>query len=209
MSIASNSLITWADFSTTCLAAIKNVCCNIGSIASNVPARLRSGQGAVTVYTQVRSRPSGATGGDIQNSVYQVYNPTNLISAVTEATVNAEWNTFLSAAGIDTRSNKIIQAQDFTLAVALYMQFMSFHIKPVYSRLQAYNTLDGSLTNPFEGCKYITGTCTPDYTLTAINPGNIPVVDNSDITNIINKNFQKSRLLTRYNNPLPNMCSLG
>ena len=208
MSIATNSLITWADFSTQCLASIKGVCCNIGGYAANVPARLKSGQTAIVVKTQVRTRPSGATGGNIQNSDYTA-TPSNLISTVAESTVNAEWNTFLTAAGIDARSNKIIQAKDFTLAVALYMQFMSFHIKPIFTRLQIYNTLDGALSAPYEGCKYITGACTPTYTLTGINQGNIPEIENSDITNIINQNFQANKLFTHYDNPVNYKCTLG
>lgn len=210
MSIATNSLITWADFSTTCLAAIKSVCCNISGTTAwnNVPARLKSGQGATVVYTQTRTRPSGTTGGSFPSSDYTA-TPVNLISAVTEASINSEWNTFLSSAGIDARSNKIIQAKDFTLAVALYMQFMSFHIKPVFSRLQVYNTIDGALSNPFQGNKYITGICTPDYTQAGINPGSIPDITNSDITNIIAKSFQANRLFTRYDNPVNHKSTLS
>lgn len=199
MSIATNSIITWSEFSTTCLTAIKAKCCNIGNFASDVPARIKSGQGQVTVQTQTRSRPSGQSGGTIQTSYYYA-NPSNLVSTVTEATVNSEWNTFLSAAGINARSDKVIQARDLSLAISLYMQFMSYHLKPIYTRLQIYNTVDGARSAPYEGTKYVSGTCTPDYTLSGVNPGSIPDITNANIQDMVAKAFQVNRLFTRYDN---------
>ncbi|MBO4622348.1 MAG: hypothetical protein J5691_00540 [Bacilli bacterium] len=212
MSIASNSVITWADFSTRCLAALKNVCCNIGGFASNVPTRLRSGQSQVAVYTQTRSRPSGASGGTIVSSVYYA-NPSNLISTVTEATVNSEWTTFLAAAGIDARSDTVIQMENMGQAIGLYQQFMSYHLKPIYSRRQIYNTLE---TNPgvFQGTKYIAGTCTPKYTVNPIQPNNVPgFISDAGIRKVVREGIVHDGvnygLIDRENNPVNHRCYLS
>ena len=214
MSIATNSLITWADFSTRCLAALKNVCCNIGGFASNVPTRLRSGQGHVAVYTQNRSRPSGQSGGTITSSTYYA-NPSNLISTVTEASVNSEWTTFLAAAGIDARSNSIIQMENMGQAIGLYQQFMSFHLKPIYSRRQIYNTLE---TNPgvFQGTKYVAGTCTPKYVLSPVLPGSSypdGFISDAGIRKVVREGIVHDGtnygLIDRENNPVNHRCYLS
>lgn len=208
MSIATGSVITWSDLTTLMLNSLKSVCCNIDSFASNVPTRLRSGQGQVAV----KSLTSSVSGGASAKTNYWYANPSNLITTVTSATVDSEWTTFLSAAGINSRSTKIMQAKDLSLTVGLFQQFMSYHLKPVYSRRQIYNTLE---TNPgvFQGTKYITGTCTPKYTLTAIEPGNIPQVTDSDITNIINQSIYTPGsnwgMLDYTNNPNLHRCYLS
>ena len=189
MSIATGQIITWTDITTSLLSSLKSVCCNIDAYAAGVPIRMQSGQGQVNVKYVTTTVNAG---GGAQTFTYKA-NPVNLISIVTASTVNSEWSTFLSAAGINARSSKIVQAKDFGLAMGLVQQFMSHHLKPVCTRRQIYNTLE---TNPgiFYGTKYITGSLTPKYTLTAIEPGNIPVVYDSDITNIVNNSIYNTTL---------------
>ena len=71
--------------------------------------------------------------------------------------------------------------------MGLYQQFMSYHLKPVYSRRQVYNTVESQAV--FQGMRYITGTCTPKYTLTAIDPSNIPDVTDADIISVVRQSF--------------------
>lgn len=198
MTLAVNNVISWADFSSICLNSIKSVCCNIDSFDSNVPARLKSGAQTTWVASVTTSKSGGNSGW--KNAPY-TYNwsvePRNLISIVASSTVNSEWSTFLNAAGINARSNKLISAHDFALAVGLYMQFMSFHIKSIYSRRQAYNTVETQTT--YSGNKYITGSCTPKYVLGAPNAN----PNNDSIYNAISQNIQGNQLFSRCNNPSP------
>lgn len=182
MSISAGYTITWSDFATTCYSAIVNACCNIDSF-KNVPTRLQNGQGQFAVKTQTTGIPDSQS-----TQTFTWYaNPSNGIALVTSANVISEWNTFLTAAGIDVRSNKIIQAKELGLAIGLYQQFMSYHLKPVYSRRQVYNTVESQTV--FQGIRYITGTCTPKYVLTAIDPSNIPEVTDADIISVVRQSF--------------------
>lgn len=182
MSIATNQLVTWSDFTAACLTAMKNVCCNIDSLSS-VPTRLRSGQGQMAVKQVTAARTGGGTQEPITYTWYA--NPANLIAQVSSSTVNSEWTTFLSAAGINARSDKVCQGKDLALAVGLFQQYLAAHVKRVYSRRQVYNTTESQTV--FQGCKYITGTITPKYTLSGIDPSSVPDITNSDIQNIVNQ----------------------
>lgn len=211
MAIAANSLITWADLTTTALNAIKSACCNIDSFAVNVPTRLRSGQGQVAVKSI-----SCSTGPAVAAKTHTWYaNPSNLISVVPLSTVNSEWTTFLTAAGINTRSNKTLNAEELCFAVCLFQQFMSSHLKPVYTRRQIYDTLE---TNPgvFQGTKYVTGTVTPKKVLSAITPGVMTELTNADITStygILRESIYHDRsnygLFDKENNPVVYRCYLS
>lgn len=208
MAIASNNTVTWADLTAACIDALKNVCCNIDSFAGNVPMRLKSGQGQVEVKSITTTVSAGGTA-----QTHRWYaNPSNLIYKVTSSTVNSEWSEFLSKAGIDARSNKVCQAKEVGLVIGLFQQFMAFHVKRIHSRRQIYNTLE---TNPgiFQGNKYITGTCTPKYTLTAIEKDNIPEVTDTDITNLINQAIywpgNNWGMLDSTSNPVLHRCYLS
>lgn len=206
MSISAGNVITWSDFAATCYSAIVNACCNIDSF-KNVPIRLQSGQGQFAVKT----RTTGIPGSKSTQTFTWYANPSNGIALVTSANVINEWNTFLTAAGIDVRSNKIIQAKELGLVIGLYQQFMSYHLKPVYSRRQVYNTVESQTV--FQGIRYITGTCTPKYTLTAIDPSDVPEVFNTDITRIINESISHDGvswgMLDAENNPVIARCYLS
>lgn len=179
MSLAAGQTITWSDLSTTCLNSIKNVCCNIDSYKS-VPSILQSGAG----QTHVHTTQTGIRNSESKQSFYYYANPVNKIPIVSSSTVNSEWTTFLSAAGINTRSNKVVQACDFTKAMGLYMQFMAHHLKHVYCRLQVVGQ------STFTGTKYLAnatvGALSPKYSITAIEPGNIPEVSDTDIARAVN-----------------------
>lgn len=208
MSIATNSIITYSDIAPIVLNSLKSVCCNIDSYSSNVPNRLRTGQGQVQVKDITTLPPSiDYYGGWIQQTFRFYANPSNLISIVTSSTVNSEWNTFLSTAGINSRSNKIIQTVDIGKIMGLFMQFMSYHVKPIYSRRQIYNTIESQAL--YQGCKYVTGTYTPTYTASSINPTSIPTINDSDITDVINKGFQANQLMTHCDNPNNHRCYLS
>ena len=194
--IVAGQTITWPYLIDSCLEAIKAISCNIGSY-KGVPTRLQSANaGEYTV--------KGITTGIPNSQSTQTFNyktkGTNAISIVQESTVNSELSTFLSAAGINTRSNKVCQAKEVSLVIALFTQFMAYHLKPVYSTRQAYNTAETQ--SLFQGIKYVTGTVTPNYTLTAIEPDNIPVVTDTDIQNIVNNSFKTNQLLSHYENPV-------
>lgn len=204
MSIISNSIITWGDLSANIVNSIKSICCNVDSFASNVPARLRSGQGQVAVHTETHGRANP------QRIVYETFtyyaNPSNLISIVASSTITAEWNNFLASAGISiSHTNKVIQAKEMGDLVGLFMRFMAYHVKPIYSNRKIYDGIDGAQST-FRGCKYITGAVTADYTVVPISPSNIPVPNNDTIyndngTGIIDRNFTVNRLFTHYDNP--------
>ena len=217
MSIATNSVITWADLTTTVLNSLKSACCNIDSFAVNIPTRLRSGQGQVAVksHTTVLTNTAGDQSG--KNMVTHTWyaNPSNLISVVASSTVNSEWTAFLKAAGIDARSNKTISVEDLGLAVGLFQQFLSYHLKPVYTRRQIYDTIE---TNPgvFQGTKYITGTATPKKVLTPVAPGEVPTLTNEDISGrygILRESIYHDNsnygLFDREANPVPYRCYLS
>ena len=204
MSIATNSIVTYSDITTTVLNSLKAVCCNIDAYDSNVPARLRTGQGQV----QVKSLTSTVSAGASASTQRWYANPQNLITLVSSNVINSEWSTFLSDAGINSRSNKILQAVDLGKIMGLFMQFMSYHVKPIYSRRQIYDTIE---TNPgiYEGCKYVSGSYTPAYSASGINPSSIPAVNDSDIQDIINKGFQANQLMTHCDNPVNHRCYLS
>lgn len=187
MSLAAGQIITWTDLSTTCLNSIKNVCCNIDSY-KNVPGVLQQNAGQVNVHITT----TGVPGSKATQNFYYYANPQNTIPLVTFATVNSEWTTFLSAAGINTRSNTVVQTCDFGKVMGLYMQFMGHHLKHVHCRLQIYNK------GIFTGTKYLddatVGHLTPKYTLTPIEPGNIPETTDNDITNIVLNTLQNPGL---------------
>lgn len=217
MSIATGQIVTWSELTASVLSALKAVCCNIGQISSNVPARMRSGSGAVVVksFTTGQGGSLGAGHPNIWSSQQLKFyaSPSNLISAVADSTITnssgtGEWDTFLAAANVNSRSNKIIQAKDFGLAIGLFQQFMSYHLKPVYARLEVYATLE--TTSTFKGTKYLDnaalgGACSPKYTLS--DPGANLNVTNADIQtitrqNIINENINWG-VFSSYENPKP------
>lgn len=208
MSIATGQIITWSDFTGSVLSSIKSVCCNIDNV-NNVPTRLRSGQGQVAIGWVTTSVNAGGTA---QTFTYYANPAANLISAVSTSTVESEWSTFLSAAGANARSGKIIQALDLSKAMGLFMQFMSYHLKPVHSRRQIYNNLDGA-QSVYSATKYVTGTVTPKYTLTAIEPSNIPTVSDNDISTMICQNIINSGInwgvLAAGDDPKPYRCYLS
>lgn len=193
MAINVNDQITWVDFITACFLNIKDICCNIDTY-KDVPENLRAGATQTAVKTLTTSVNAGGTA-----KTYTWYaNPSNLIDLVSSDIVNSEWITFLTDAGIDTRSNKIIQANDLTLAVGLFMQFMSYHVKLIYSRRQVYDTVTAQTV--FQSSKYVTGTVAPKYTLAGINANSIPTITDANITNIVNQNFTANELIKKYSN---------
>lgn len=221
MSIAQNSLITWEDLSNTVVNAIKGACCNVDAFASNVPARLKNGTATKTTtiwdfWTTVPNNVAGnASGQTSRHHIFYAINKpnseraNNLIAVVTESTVKSEWSTFLNSAGINTtsRTGKIIQAKELGLAIGLFQQFLSYHVKPVHSRGQIFSQ---AKTNPqtqseFRGMKYITGTCTPKYQLTPIEPTSVPVVQPSDITNLVNQDVDNN-MIAFYNSATPHLA---
>ena len=206
MSLTAGQVITYSDMSATCLQNIKNVCCNIDSY-KNVPAILQNGAGQTHVHTTTTGIPDSQS---TQNFYYYA-NPVNKIPIVSTSTVNSEWTTFLSSAGINSRSNKVVQANDCVKIVGLYMQFMAHHLKHVHCRLQA----TGSGT--FTGTKYLpdswVGACSKKYSATAIDPSNIPVVSDTDIARAVNNcfcnwdenyNWKNAGILNTTGNPVPN-----
>lgn len=203
MSILQGSVVTWTEFASACLSAIINAACNVGSDFKNgIPSEMRSTWGTARreVYRMVTTQSPSAPGAWSQGTNYpsQTHiwyaNPGNLVSLVAQSTVESEWATFLNSAGINSRSGKVIQAKELTLAVALYMQFMAYHLKPVSSYRHIYNNAN----TLWQGQYYKTGTVTPKYTLTAIEVGNIPDVTDSDISNIINQNLDANQLISKY-----------
>jgi len=198
MSIGTGQVITWNDFTSYILTAITTTCCNVGSsYPSGFPARLKSGQGSVAVKT-IPTTSGGSYGHNHGNRWSQqnfnfYANPSNLVSLVSPTTITnsggtGEWDVFLKNAKIDSRSNKLIQAKDFGLAIGLFMQFLSYHLKPVYAKMKIYATLESVST--YSGTKYVTGTVSPKYQLNGVDPsGTIPEVTNNDITVLTEENF--------------------
>lgn len=181
MAIVTDNIITWADLATTCYNAMVGACCNIDNI-NNVPTRLKPD----SAYLAVKSHSGiGISGSESKWTATWYGDGTNLISSVPASTVSSEWNTFLTAAGIDVRSNKVIQAKEVGLVIGLYQQFLAFHLKPIYSTRQVYNTAEAQ--SLFQSMRYVTGICTPKYTLTAIDPTSNPEVSDADIVNVINQ----------------------
>lgn len=207
MAISTDNILTWQDFANTCLNAIKSVCCNVDNV-NTVPSYLRSGTATVrlSTTTPITYKVPQEDTGDTRTTYYYGWNAvpkSGLISAVAASTINSEWNTFLSAAGINSRSNQLISAKEFTLAVGLYMQFMSYHVQPVFFRGQIYGQ-----NNQFKSNKYVTGTLTPTYTLSAVTESNASISD-SDLTNIVNRNFNASQLMRHHGRTTPYYCQIA
>lgn len=222
MSLLKNNLISWAsktnvtvdDFIDTCLNAMIGVCCNVGAYSSDVPAKLRSGQGRVEV-----KRYSVGGDKDWREAVWYA-DTANLISIVSRDTVVDEWKAYMVNAGImkydadnnfvANRTDKILSQKDLQLAIGLFMRFMSYHVKPVYSARQVYNTAETQVV--FKGNKYVTGTITvPDAE--KIYGNSVPeqqlildsdLVDNNAPGKILNYGFNPDQLMKKYtsNNPV-------
>lgn len=202
------NMITWSAFAQTCYDAILDTCCNIDTF-KGVPSNLQSTQGTANVYT---ISDIGISRSKSKKSATWTATPHDLISLVTSTTVENEWHTFLTQAGVDVRSNKVIQAQEIGLLIGLYMQFMAFHLKPIYSRRQIFN----ASTVLFQGTQYKSGDIFPNYTLTPVELNNIPDVTNVDIQDIVRKNlgdgesdWTKYILFSAYNNPGFSYYTLG
>lgn len=206
MSINTNSIITWSDLATKCYNAIIDTCCNIDSF-KNVPTRLQTGN----AYLAVKNLTVGISGSQSTRTFTWYANGENLVAIVPSSTVRSEWTTFLTAAGIDVHSNKIIQGKELGLVIGLYQQFLSYHLKPIYSRRQIYNTVEAQ--SIFSGTRYITGTCTPKYTLSGIDPANIPEVSNAEIQAMIRQNLFHDGInygiIDYENDPLPTKTTLS
>lgn len=214
MAISSGNTITYTDLTNACLSAMKNVCCNIDTFASNVPTKLKSGQGQVTVKTMTTS----VSAGGVAQTYYWYANGSNLISVVSSSVVNSEWSTFLSEAGINARSNKVCQAKEVGIIIGLFQQFLAHHVKRVYSRRQVYNTVESQ--SVFQGSRYLpdswVGKCTQKYDpnkVPAIEPSNIPDVTNNEITDMINQAIywpsNNWGMLDNTNNPVVTKCTLS
>lgn len=220
MSIVSNSIITWSDFTAKVLSELKAKCCNIGAFSSSLPNRLRYGTGNTSVSVWTRTTSQGGSLGSGHANIWQQQtfsfqannadNTTNRIEVVSEADVNTEWTTFLAAAGINARSTKVIQGKDLCMAMGLCQQFMSGHVKPFHSRRQIYGESE------FYGARYARGTISPKYTLTPIEPGSVPVMENSDITGggqIINQSIINEGvnwgMFTANDAPMVHKCNLS
>lgn len=204
MAILTNNIITWKNFVDTCFNSMISACCNIDSYSSDVPSKMKAGQGRVEVRGVSR-------GGNNDWVTVRWYADTaNLISTVATSQVKTEWNGFLSAAEIDTRSNKVMSAKDLELATGLFMQFMSFHVKPIYSTRQIYNTVETQM--PYASNKYVTGTVTPKYTLSGSSTPETQVTSNDDIIRdndtsnpgIVKSGFNPDQLMKKFqtNNPI-------
>lgn len=208
--IKTNEFITWRSLIEICFGAITSACCNIDTY-KNVPARLQAGQGQFTVYTR---DGIGITESNAKWSTSWTTTPANLISIVTSSSVDSEWRAFITAAGIDAHSNKIVQAKEMGLFIGLYMQFMAYHLKPVCSSRKVYNTAESQI--PFYGTKYVNGTVAPLYTLPGIDPNNIPIMADSDIIEVVKRNIGDGEgtwkdyiLFNSYNNPVFSTCPLS
>ena len=219
MSIATGQIITWSELTDSVLNAIQAACCNVGAIASGVPSRMKDTSGVVAVKTFTTNQEGSLGAGHpnvwSQQQLKFYAHPSNKISLVATGTITnssktGEWDTFLSSAHIDSRSNKIIQAKDLGKAVGLFQQFMSYHLKPVYGRLEVYGTLESIAT--FSGTKYMTntelgGACNPKYDLPPVEPSTDPDVTDSDIQNLTYDNFINQNLnwgvMSSSENPKP------
>lgn len=217
MSISSNSIITYDDFIAKALSEMKAVCCNIDSFKSDVPEKIRSTYTS-TVTRSVTAPGNNGTAGDANGATAIThtwtitgYNKVSVVplSDISNSNGTGEWDVFLAAAGINTRTDpnlgrKIIQAHDLGLIMGLLEQFLSYHLKPIYSRREAYG--EGTV---YQGTKYVKGTVTPKYTINGIDPSDIPEVTNSNITDMINKGFTTSELIKRNSNPLDHYTRLS
>lgn len=194
MAISRGNLITWVELTDRLLATLKTVCCNIGSYKSDVPSRLRVG---TPVSTAVKSITTTATGwGSPQTFTFYANNGgnNNLIPIVDVNTIQSEWDTFLSAAHINARSNKVINFKDFGLVTGLISQFMAFHLKPINSKRQIFNTVEAQ--SEYNGTKYldnnaIGSACIPKYDSSPVDPTDIPVTTDEDIKNIVDQNIYR------------------
>lgn len=180
MAINTNYIVTWTDLAKICYDAMISVCCNIDNV-NNVPFRLREGNGGrITVHS---INGIGIRGSKAKWNTAWYGEGANLISSVSALKVNSEWDAFLTAAGINSRSNKVLQAKEIGLLVGLYQQFLAFHLKPVYSIREVYKTVEPQ--ELFRGTRYVPGECIPKYTLTGIDPNNVPTISDTDIVEVL------------------------
>ena len=214
MALQNNNILTWNDLSNTFLNALIGACCNIDGYTSDVPSKLRDGQARVQVHT------TRVGDHDDYQNVNWFADTANLITTVSRTNnVEPEWNDFLTAAGISNRLNDIVAARDLELAIADFMQFLSYHVKPVCSIRQIYQEVETPYL--YKANQYVTGaTPTPIYRFpyypTSDNQfePSVPeqqVTDNDAINDVIAKGFNIQRLMERYNgtNPKVSRCYLS
>lgn len=179
MSIASGNTITWTEFTSAVLSAIQNNCSNRNNL-DNITARLRNGYAAQQVKSLSSTIPSGHSGASAHTNYWYAAAPTRPVVAVSDSTIETEWTTFVSAAGAAARSTKIMSAYEITRALGLFQQFMAYHLKQIHSRGQIYGGSTVQYTRYLDNAT-LGGACTPKYTITAVEQGNIPVISNTDI----------------------------
>lgn len=208
MALQSNSVLTWGDLASNFLNALIAACCNIDGYSSDVPAKLRSGQGRVQIHSM------SVGDHDDWQTIAWFADTANLITTVSRTNdVETEWNAFLGAAGITSRLNDIVAARDLELAMADFMQFLSFHVKPVSSIRQIYQEVETPYL--YKANQYVTGTTpTPVYVFPYYpepDPNDLnanrfdpsvpeqQVTDNAAVNSIISKGFDIAQLMQRYN----------
>lgn len=204
MAIQNNNVLTWTNLTDTFYNSMVSACCNIGGYSSDVPMKLRDG----LARTQVHATVVGDTNDRL--NVLWYADTVNLITIVDTTTVANEWNAFLTAAKINTRLNKIVAAGDFELAMADFMQFLSYHVKPICSIRQIYQEIETPYL--YKANQYVTGsTPTPTYIFSGTDQPDQQNLTDSVVTNVINKGFDVTQLMQKYNgtNPKIPRCYLS
>ena len=96
--ISSGSIITYGDLVSNVLNAIYSKCQNIDSFASSVPDYLKNG------YSKTVTGPTVA--GAVTNATMTVND--SVLSVVSRATVQSDFNSFLASRGISNKSETVM-----------------------------------------------------------------------------------------------------
>ena len=208
MALQNNNLITWSDLTSTFLNSLVSACCNVDGYSSDVPAKLRAGQARVQVHsTRVGDH-------DDWQDVAWFADTTNLISIVNRNgtdSVTTDWNNFLTAANITSRMNKIVAAKDLELAVADFMQFLSYHVKPICSMRKIYQEVETPYLYKANQYVSVGSNPTPAYVIGGSSVPEQQVMADSDVANILSNGFNIAQLMEKYNrtNPKIPTCYLS
>lgn len=204
MAIQNNNILTWTNLTDTFYNSMVSACCNIGGYSQDVPTKLRDG----LRRTQVHATLVGDNRDRL--NVFWYADTANLITTVDITVVANEWNSFLTAAGIKSRSNKTVAAGDFGLAMADFMQFLSYHVKPICSIRQIYQEIETPYL--YRANQYVTGTTpTPTYVFGGTDRPDQQNLTDNVVRNIVNKGFNVTQLMQKYNgtNPKIPRCYLS
>lgn len=155
MTLATNDVITYKDLIDYALTKVKSICHNIGAYSSSVPAQYRTS----SVENLVRSQAIPATvkvkTGHRPNFTAYMYVgtvPDSALAVVSEATVNNDFNSFMTSRGVSAKPDTVVTFKLLTNFFANLAAFISARTWLIYNPMVGTRGIvfyhSGSVTYP-------------------------------------------------------------